>query len=1342
MGSEAAKSDAAIRSAQKELLGYLNFSSGSSDAQFLRNLDALYRARGGAQDADDAARRVFAGLASRLDGLAREGGAFGDVAQVRHMLHLVPRFLDAYRAFHQDLLAHLADAQLWRPLMVGRACEALLVERSAGDDDDEILAAAIRRLNDYIGHRPVAVLQAQPCEPYAHEWVRPVPLYVRGVGVACGPYEKVLSIALNIIHGTDASLLDRAWFDSDHLDEIALDPRAYDFDHPVNKRPNYHFGQWDPHHIDNRGFYRRFVLQQVTLDSLLARATSSRHLDEEELMWEAAAVLAGTMLMASGTSGNGPTCHDSSVTLGTLLPHIAAYRDEFYDQLLERVSGRHGQRLAQEAQQLRQPLGGARQHLNQEIARRRAVQMQQVHLALVFARMGYPQAALRQAEEVQVPSARLVCRINCNLTASHAAIDDRRLAEVHGLFEEIEVLTHRAIECGAIIDPWNIVGFGGNFSLFPAVENSIHDYRGDELIDLMEQILGTLARAWSEAAAADDTPLEAQFSECLARWANWWDRFATSSVEGVKRLLAKDVEVSANLVAGALNAWHKAGAAAGDIRFWRMFVDQFDSPKAFQLVVEALLEQGDAVASMALIVQWVSQADRTPLEEGDASLHPLVERWLQVVHQRADQSGDDAWSQVRRLLEHLEANAEDYWRVPELELQNVSTTQPGETGLDDDQSWEEEGDELFQAAYEDVVYRDSTADGVDDELLEWGGGDAATDYELEQEAQRLQQRLAFLSTIARLWSEAAMLGLDAADADRFDLLDNWRNQARDNFERLVSLLQRVHEFKLPLPSASQQSLEEFDRRRMIKDSLLEQTIATSVEMAVSVRLLSAVVLGEVEDAPSLPMLPHSNVDTVLVHALLKQDAQMLESVWELFLSALRERCLLYVPLAHGGDPRQIVQTRAVQRLVMDLVEWLPKQGLLVETFELLQTAQVSEQSRPIRQSAVTEFDRLFDRGFRGMVDTLIRASSAAKFPRPDGPPVRQSHGPTVPRSDGPTVTPSHGTTDLTDSDRQLVEALQQLSEAMLRLWLAHSRSLRLSVVEKLLPDERWQIFVRFVKKYGSQIFTQSFLHLGNLRAILHQGVKEWLDRLCEDPDAGDDLDLVADLQAGAQVARAAKTLSVAIEAVVENYREYRDYNATTTQSDRGELLYCFIDFLRLRSEYDRVAWNLRPVVTAYEVLVRHGCDAAAETWRQALAERTAETADIHCKRHEELVAKYGMRLPSIAGRIGERFVRPLAIDRVRALIRPAIEEAAGAGRQGAHPAFDRLEQELIDLSREPNGAGLDIPDWLSALDEEVAASQSELNGDHALPQLDESDEATFQWRDVLEQLDEITDLAK
>ena len=64
------------------------------------------------------------------------------------------------------------------------------------------------------------------------------------------------------------------------------------------------------------------------------------------------------------------------------------------------------------------------------------------------------------------------------------------------------------------------------------------------------------------------------------------------------------------------------------------------------------------------------------------------------------------------------------------------------------------------------------------------------------------------------------------------------------------------------------------------------------------------------------------------------------------------------------------------------------------------------------------------------------------------------------------------------------------------------------------------------------------------------------------------------------------------------------------------MLYTFVDFLRQRAAYDRVAWNLKPVVWAHEILVRQGREAAAEMWRQAFAERTSEAADLHIARLE------------------------------------------------------------------------------------------------------------------------------
>ncbi|MCA9257903.1 MAG: hypothetical protein KDA61_01830, partial [Planctomycetales bacterium] len=660
--------DAELARTLEEAAGYLNFSSGASDPRFLSNLDRAARLL---PDVDaDLVGRLTASLLATLDRLESTQPAFADVSQARSAITLLrDELLPAYREFHRDLLHHQSDEQLWRPFFLGRAWEAILQQGGPWSETPRIVDGVLHRLNDFVGYRPTATLSSgAQSEPYAHEFVRPIPLYVHGAGVATGRYERLLGQALEILRNTDPEILARAWFDLDHLEEVALDPRAYDFDHPVNRRPNYHFGLWDPHVISQSQYYTRFVLQQITLDALLTRCEAGDLSDElrEQRRFEAAAVLAGTMLMASGTCGDSPSRHDSTVTLSTLLPHIAAYRDAFYQDLLGRLDDELGATLRLEAERCRQPMGGARQHLNHELARRRALQIQRVHLALLFARMGRPHAALSQAGSVRVAAARMLTAIYCRLTAAHDAIDQGKLDSVAEILEEIENLMRRAIECGALVDPWNIVGFAANFSLFPALENTVHDWRVDELIELVEQVLDLAARAWSESAAIDDAPLETRISTILDRLARWWDRYASASVTGVKRLVAQEIQVSANLVAGSLNAWHKAGAAAGDIGFWRMFVDQFDTSKAFQLVVEALLDHADVVASRALLMQWVNQRDRTPLAEGDSAFHPLAFRWLATVeaHQRTQQT--DAWSEVARFFAYLEANAEEFWEAPTL----------------------------------------------------------------------------------------------------------------------------------------------------------------------------------------------------------------------------------------------------------------------------------------------------------------------------------------------------------------------------------------------------------------------------------------------------------------------------------------------------------------------------------------------------------------------------------------------------------------------------------------------------------------------------------------------------
>jgi hypothetical protein len=137
----------------------------------------------------------------------------------------------------------------------------------------------------------------------------------------------------------------------------------------------------------------------------------------------------------------------------------------------------------------------------------------------------------------------------------------------------------------------------------------------------------------------------------------------------------------------------------------------------------------------------------------------------------------------------------------------------------------------------------------------------------------------------------------------------------------------------------------------------------------------------------------------------------------------------------------------------------------------------------------------------------------------------------------------------------------------------------------------------------------------------------------------------------------------------------------------------------LRAGYDRVAWNLKPVVMAHEILVRQNRPVAAELWQRALAERTAETADATLARFDALCDAYGFRLPSIAERLSERYTRPLAIDRVKALVGPAV----AAANSGETAPIEALQREIASLAQEPAGAGLDLPDWLAALEEEVSA---------------------------------------
>lgn len=1259
------------QTAVEEILAYLNLSAGSADARFERNLNLLAAELSReAVFAEPLWQTLRAILSSRLNALRGTSAVFADTDQAQAAIEIGFQRLPAeYLAFHRELLWHQTEENLFRPFFLARGCEAVLAQGAPWEEADRISSGAIKQLNSFIGHRPVAVLRTtRAMEPYPHEWVAPVPLYLRGVGVGAGRYQELIAAALEILRATDADILEDAYFSPDLLDELAFDPRAYDFDHPVNKRPNYQFGQWDPHRIDNQGRYRRFVIQEITLAALEDRLQTRGELPREELLFEGAAVLAGTILMASGVSGRGPETHDSTVMLATLVPRIAAYRDEFYRRLLARQPGSRGERLQQEAQTRRQPLAGARQHLNQCLARLRAVQLQHVHLAQLFARMGYPEASTRQAEIVAVPSARLLCEICGRLTAGHHALDRGEAAPATAMLPDVERKLREAIECGALVDPWNILGFQGQFSLFPALENSVRDHRVDVLIHVVRQIFDLYARAWGEAAARRQDDLCERLDAGLQKLATWWDRFATLEVSGIEHVSGREVHESAAHVARALAAWRAGGAAAGDLAFWRQQVVTFDSPKAYALVVAALLQQGDLVASMALLMQWLSQADEVALSAGDHSFHDLSLRWFAAAAKRRPGGTPDGyWRWAKKFLDYVEANAEQFWEVPALDLAGLPKVENDEESLDSDDG----DDELFSAAYDEVTYHDSTDDGFDADMLEGEG--ASDDFALDAEAERIARRLEFLITVARLWKKAAGAALGGDDAvDTQATLGVWRERANEKFGRLKALLSEVHRFTVPAPIGSQQSLVDYDRRRSVKETLLGRIVIAAVEMSSARLWLSAALDTSASDA-ELPAWERQSIQ--ILRDIFRGRRDDVERNCPRVLSTLEEQPILYVPLSRQGDPLHIVKAKTIQQLLHVLLRGFTKLGLLTETAQLLATAQNMEHRRPPGEGAVTEFDRLFESGFRGMAEVLVAAANEAN---------REHEAAGQPAE---------------VSDPELIEALEAASEPLLKLWLTHSRSLRLSVIERVAESDRWQSLKHFIERYGRDIFTPRFLNLGNLRAILHRGVDAYLQTIEDDPEQAEEWNLLAEIGAAIDRPAAVEQLSLAIEAIVENYAEFKDFNSTTTQSDRGDLLYVLLDLLRLKTGYDRVAWNIKPVVMVHEVLARAGWPSAAELWRRGVGKRTAHIADWHQKRLDELNQHYGIRLPTICDRLDERFVRPLAIDRIRALICPAIEEAR-AGLPGR--AFGALEQELAEFMETPSGSGLDVPAWLITLEEEVA----------------------------------------
>jgi hypothetical protein len=1297
--------------ALREILGYLNFSNGTPDVRFQQNLNRLAHWL----SFDTGTPRLPGELHAVLRRLSGESAAFQDSDQARKIVALIfERTLPAYRQHHADLLFHLSDADLWQPFFIARIAEAVLAQGPPWNDSERIVTGAITHLNDFLGHRPVAILEnGRQMQPYPHERFRPIPLYIRNAGVAAGPYHDLIEQALVILEKMPAGILATAYFDRDLMDELALDVRAYDHSHPVYKRTNYTFGEWDPHYLDTAGRYRRFVIRAVILDALQDWLRHASNVSDEEKMCEAAAVLAGTMLMASSVSGSGPDTHDSNVSLTSLLPKIARQRDAFYTRLLESLDGKHGERLRKEAQEVQQPFGRIRQHLNLFLAHYGCRQMQRANLAFLYAQMGYATAAREQAAVIPSAATRFETEIQLRLTLAPLEIIQGRIDAAAELCGQAEDLLHRGIECGALVDPWNILGFQGQFPLFSAREDSVADSRVDKLLALMDQTFNTLSRLSCEAAAAGNRELCESITARFQRISEFWDRFATTTVSDLPMVHGAESYQSAARVTQALLAWHAEGVASGDVAFWKQHVEEFQSPRSYATVVELLLRKRDVIAAMNLLIQWLSESHSVPLESGGYSFFVLLETWVDLVLLG---DHDRAWPLVRKFFDYLEVNAGEWGKVPRLRRgpggtlavedtpsvagQNRPET-PAEsepaypTLLPDEEDFEDRPvgaeDSTFSAAYESVVYRDSAQDGQFGDTVDESTNQYETDLDLI--CQPIELRLKFQVALSQSWKSAAEWVLAAhasvAPGDSKDRKDvavlpddgayrdavrQWDHHNDRTIRDLMRLMDELAAWEPIEPDGDPESLGEFDRQLHVKFSLVNAVISACValqETASTLKRISRV------DEP----LPKAHAVDDLVSEVLRGtatgDAALVRRRLPKLLKELSRLPLLYVPLDRDGAPREILAARNLQSLLRLLLARLPRLGLFREAWHVLRTAYIMERTSPPGGMSITEFDRLLEAALQNTLECLM-ASSSTWDPQPF-------------------------------PDARLVEVMGQVLEVYLRLWLKHSATMRLSSAETLKDAGLWRRVKSFIRKYGGDLFHPRMLTMGNLRGIVQRGAEAYLAYLAENEDPLHPIRLLQDLDGPIARTEAAFLLETILRCIVEKFDRFLEYNTTTTQSDYGEQLHCLLDFLRLEAEYERQAWNLAPLELAHEVLSRQGRSEAAVLWQETLTRKTSALAKSFLQKLRRLERQHGMRLPSVTDRLSEKFVKPLALDRILALVRPAMQEARGTG---SGETFRILQAETENYLSTTSGSALELQPWLQSLAEEVQLVESEL----ALPQ--------------------------
>ena len=142
----------------------------------------------------------------------------------------------------------------------------------------------------------------------------------------------------------------------------------------------------------------------------------------------------------------------------------------------------------------------------------------------------------------------------------------------------------------------------------------------------------------------------------------------------------------------------------------------------------------------------------------------------------------------------------------------------------------------------------------------------------------------------------------------------------------------------------------------------------------------------------------------------------------------------------------------------------------------------------------------------------------------------------------------------------------------------------------------------------------------------------------------------------------------------------------------------------------------------------------ARMWRRSLTERVGPEADKYLNMLEALRNKYSMRMESVGRRLEGRFGHQMQIDRLRALVAPAMSDPTS---RESRRTFELLHHEAQAFSRSTMGVGIDLPAWLATLENEVEQYHlprrlQDQNFSHKMPEI-----AVLPIADLKEQLESL-----